>query len=431
MTSIKISKFLAIVLVMLIIFPFNTIANQNDDKEINFSEPKEVQGGLYTSGEGDDDDICLFGQHMIARSNDKGHNWSYDVLEGDYESCESYSRFDIENGIIYRIMWCRDLDENQEEIFFLRSEDRGDSWSDPIKISSLKGTSDGFIGINVIQDYIFVYFWDQDPHTNTADVIVARSTDGGETWSSAKACSKIAMTDPLPNNIVYKDGKLYLTCYTSLRNIEDIKTIIAVSDDMGETWEKNVIDKGGFNPIIGVGRNYLYLTFLRMDGIYFTRSVNGEDWSTPVKIGEFIDHTDPTIFHSMVVKSNLIFVSYLQYEVVEGTKIYELKMKYSKDHGVTWHSIDSPTGLEGNSMSPILFINDDILYFSWTFTGEGGWTTNRYTTYTRSADISDLQTTENGSQDSPGYPITVIIFSIGVSFILIKWRRYSMRKKSS
>lgn len=429
MIGTKISKFLAIVLVMLIIFSFNITFGQNDEQEINFSDPKELQGGLYLGGEGDDDGIYLFGQHILAHSVDKGHNWSYNVIEEYYGSP---SRFDAEDGIIYRVTWYRDLDgDRDEKLLFFKSKDAGDSWSDPVEIYSLKGESDGFIGVNVIRDTIFVYA--HDIYYRGTDNIVAKSTDGGETWNSTKVNSYIDMNDPLPNNIVYKDGKLYLAFYnfTSSRNIEDIKTIVAVSDDMGETWEKNEIDEGGLNPIIRVGGNNLYITFLRMDGIYFTKSENGEDWSQPVKIGEFIEHDDATGLYSMTAKSNLIFVSYLQCEIVEETKIYDLRIIYSKDYGETWHSIDSPTGLEGNSMSPLLFMNDDTLYFSWTFTGEGDWTTNRYTPYIRSASISDIQITDGGSQDSPGYPITVIIFSIGVSLMLIAWRRYSKKKKSS
>lgn len=93
-------------------------------------------------------------------------------------------------GTIY-INWV-DLRNGDPDVFIMKSTDRGDTWSEPIRVNNdpLGNGKDQFFTwatVDEVTGELSVVFYDRRAYyTDSTDVYLARSTDGGETYTNER-----------------------------------------------------------------------------------------------------------------------------------------------------------------------------------------------------------------------------------------------------
>lgn len=224
----------------------------------------------YGSGNPNDSSIILF-----SKSVDAGETWSTPLrinkVAGDCIDSDNTVEGAVPavgpNGELY-VAWA-----GPEGIVFNRSMDEGDTWlDDDIFISDQPGGWDYNIpgiyranGLPVTccdvshspyRGTIYVNWTDHRSGDNDTDVWIAKSTDGGNTWSSP-----IRVNDDPPGKEQFfswmaidgANGNVYVVFYDR-RNYNDNNTdvYIARSVDGGETFQNIMVSESPFLPYSGV-----------------------------------------------------------------------------------------------------------------------------------------------------------------------------------
>ncbi len=109
---------------------------------------------------------------------------------------------------------------NNTDVFIARSTNQGSTWSSPTRVNTDAGTSHQFfpwLTIDQSNGNLYAAFYDRrnySPTDSMTDVFVARSTNGGQTWTDFQV-SQVPFL-PRPTiffgdymNIAAKDGKVY------------------------------------------------------------------------------------------------------------------------------------------------------------------------------------------------------------------------------
>lgn len=144
-------------------------------------------------------------------------------------------------GTIY-VNWVDDRRGNYD-VWFIKSTDKGESWSKPIRINKDKKKADQFFTWMVcdpISGYLYAVYYDRrDTRGTDTDVYLARSADGGDSWNEFKISENSFKPEPLLffgdyNNIdarngvirpiwTANDGNGIMSIWTAIISEEDLK----------------------------------------------------------------------------------------------------------------------------------------------------------------------------------------------------------------
>ena len=109
-----------------------------------------------------------------------------------YSACDRSNS--INRGNVY-VSWAdqRNGDDNSD-IFFIRSTDGGSTWSLPLKVNSDNSGNQQYrnaMAVDQTNGYIYIVYYDRRNYVNndSTDVFLAKSTDGGATWTDIKISS--------------------------------------------------------------------------------------------------------------------------------------------------------------------------------------------------------------------------------------------------
>jgi hypothetical protein len=147
-------------------------------------------------------------QVFFNRSTDAGNTWlANDILVstqpgGWYGTHSPVVTCDLSNsayrGNVYICFSDLRNGVNDRDIWFVKSTNRGDNWSNPLRVNN-----DGpgnlqelpWICVDRVTGYIWIIFYDTRGHNQYyADVYVARSTDGGNTFQNSKVSNSSSPT---------------------------------------------------------------------------------------------------------------------------------------------------------------------------------------------------------------------------------------------
>ncbi|MBI4429570.1 MAG: T9SS type A sorting domain-containing protein [Ignavibacteriales bacterium] len=135
-----------------------------------------------------------FGSDIFVTSMPGG--WDYDV-PGIYR-CNGLPMTvcDVSNspyrGTVYVLWGDQRNGVDNTDVFIVKSNDNGLSWTLPQRVNTDGGTAQQFfpsIAIDESNGFLYVVFYDRrnySPSDSTTDVYLAKSTDGGETWNDFK-----------------------------------------------------------------------------------------------------------------------------------------------------------------------------------------------------------------------------------------------------
>jgi len=132
-----------------------------------------------------------FGKDKIIAEQPGG--WKFDVsglmrCNGLPQTLCDTSRISPFRGTIYVVFSDQRNGEDNTDVFLIKSTDQGQTWSAPVKVNQDTGRAQQFYpwaAIDPASGYLYVVFYDRREHPNsdTTDVYLARSVDGGETFT--------------------------------------------------------------------------------------------------------------------------------------------------------------------------------------------------------------------------------------------------------
>jgi hypothetical protein len=265
-----------------------------------------------------DDDI------FFAKSTDGGLNWGMENTRVNSDAAPSPDQKNPtmtldSSGTIY-VAW-GEGSGSFNDIFFSKSVDGGANWSDPyIRVSIDVSTADRAnptIGVDSNGD-IFIAW--QDNRNGNYDIYFARSLDGGDNWSNPNirvdySTSGLQYT---PSIAVSDSGTIYLTWQDS-RNI-DLDIYFAYSIDKGLNWIESNSSVNDDNlgkvqryPDVAVGPTgpvYVVWQDARntVNEIFsaYAQSLNPFPFANHLKVDGFLDGT-PEIRHVVPNKPSISF----------------------------------------------------------------------------------------------------------------------------
>ncbi len=128
------------------------------------------------------------------------------------------------------------------DIWLVKSEDRGNTWSNPIKVNKDSSNHHQFftwMAIDQSDGNLYAVFYDRRNFTNTeTEVFLAWSVDGGETFSNKKINEESFVPNPIVffgdyNNISAQDG-IIAPIWTEAQGIQTgVYTRILKREDLG------------------------------------------------------------------------------------------------------------------------------------------------------------------------------------------------------
>ncbi|GBD87938.1 BNR/Asp-box repeat protein [bacterium BMS3Abin03] len=210
----------------------------------------------------------------FSKSLDQGETWSDAITisdrSGDCIDSDNTTEGAVPavgpNGEIY-VSWAGPLG-----LMFDKSVDGGETWGTDIFVSDIPGGWDfnvpGIYRCNGLpitmcdisnsphQGNIYICWGDQRNGSNNTDVFISRSTDGGETWSTAMRVNDDNTTRHqfFPwMTVDQKTGNIWAVFYDR-RNTTGSATdvYVARSTDGGETFDNFKVSESSFTPTSGV-----------------------------------------------------------------------------------------------------------------------------------------------------------------------------------
>ncbi len=250
---------------------------KQQDKEWAVAHPKTGQLYVtwtefdrYNSSDPRDKSRILF-----SSSSDKGETWTVPVAINEFDGNAKDDDRTVEgavpavanDGSVY-VAWSYD-----EKIYFDRSTDNGKTWlSNDIVVSSQPGgwtfdipgldRSNG-MPVTCVDNSsgthsgtIYVNWADQRNGTDNTDIFIARSTDGGNSWSQPlKVNSDTTRTHQFLTwmSVDPKTGYIYIVYYDRSKYADNqTDVVLAVSYDGGKSFVSKTISEKPFVPISNV-----------------------------------------------------------------------------------------------------------------------------------------------------------------------------------
>ncbi|AIG76109.1 Hypothetical protein AJAP_16180 [Amycolatopsis japonica] len=216
------------------------------------------------------DDGQSTGPMYLARSSDGGKTWEQPrpIFDGGLNTYGFAGSVEVlPNGVLVFPFTAISEDPVTHERGFqamaIRSADKGRTWSQPVKISEMRsaGVKDPDTGTPIAEAGYFMHSamdgrgvlytaWQDSRFSGGARdaVVVARSTDGGLTWSEPVAASGDPSVPAFSLSLAARrDGTVGVTYYDFRPNTPDPVTLptdfwLATSTDAGATWSERKVD---------------------------------------------------------------------------------------------------------------------------------------------------------------------------------------------
>lgn len=242
---------------------------------------------------------------FFARSSDGGQTWSASMpLTTDETPLADTPHALVAGaaGQVY-VVWASQRN-SLFFIFFSASSDGGATWTSPVPVNDPIPRVAVRLNPDLALDqngHLYVAW--QDNRNGNADIFVARSTDGGQTWSADVRVNDDtgAASQSQPSLVAGAEGRLHIVWHDTRTGIPAIFS--ASSSNGGQTWSANMqVDAGQvpvYNPRLMIdAEGTLYCAWCAQYGnaqIYAARSTSGgETWETAVRVNDVDGTATPT-----------------------------------------------------------------------------------------------------------------------------------------
>jgi hypothetical protein len=308
---------------------------------------------------------------FFSVSHDDGETFSIPLNISESTGASQFPQIACEGNNVY-VVWQDTIDGNFE-IFFARSADGGQTFSTPDNISENSGNS-GSPQITVEGNNVYVVWVDNTSTTplNTFDIFFARSTDGGQTFSTPDNISENTGNSNSPQ--ISSEGNNVYVVWVDNTELANTDIFFSRSTNGGQTFStppgNNISQTTGnsFSPqISSEGNNVIVVWNQLVSGtfeVYFARSGNdGATFSTADNLSEedANESSDPQISS----EGNNVYVVWQDFNFDFSAS--EIFFALSTDGGLTFsappgNNISENTGL---SVSPQISSEGNNVYVVW------------------------------------------------------------------
>jgi len=302
-------------------------------------------------------------------STDGGKTWNQEKRLTFWESTKNQPKIAVNNNWLH-VAWIDHRLSTTTRIWYMNSSDNGNTWSEPILISSPGDCWDVDMAINGSNIHV-IYSDESEDGGSDEQLFYVNSTDNGLTWSvPRRLISTLRLTfnlaiDVYGNNIhvVWEDW------YDKNGNPQGNDIFYINSTDNGITWseEQNLTPLNNapqsVAPYIAVFQNNVHVLFgddrTGTMQLYYKRSKDdGITWSDDTLLTNTPEgKSRPEI---EVYNQN---VSVIWSDFRDGN--WEIYYRYSSDNGDNWSDIIRLTYDNGYSGSPNFAINNNKVDVVW------------------------------------------------------------------
>jgi hypothetical protein len=328
------------------------------------------------------------GDIYFTKSLDKGKTWSHPNIRASDDCIWQWmisSCLEVDGeGILYAC-WGgdnrRDGDENDWDIYFTVSTNEGETWAPNVRVND--DSEDDKYGPSLVlaPDHSLCVAWTDDRPYNDTDIYFARSTDRGQTWTDPNIRVDDGAYGEQGEPCICADGEgtLYVGYSHRIYHNDVFHLYLVRSTDYGETWSKPAIriDDGGYADhseiSLKVGPNGdLYATWWLFgggkDNIVFTKSTDrGETWSEPIQVDHLpkgVWREDPDL---VIGEDGTLYVAWTCWSV-HGDGLPDVFFGMSTDDGLTWTdpSIQiNDIWWDSQLIPKIALGKDQVIYSTW------------------------------------------------------------------
>ncbi len=302
------------------------------------------------------------------------------------------------------------------QILFARSTDNGKTFSTPIALSSI---TESFTDLGIAGYGSNVYaVWDDDTHTpGVPDIYFAKSNNNGSSFGNPINISNNAGTSLVPQIVVSAVGNIYITWQDDTPNPGSESDVFFSSSTNGGTSFSNPVIVGTSGgsaqtpKIVTSGKSSVYLVWNDFSGnsdVFFAKSNNnGSLFGSPVNISN--NPSTSTLPQLAVSLGGTIYVSWVDYAVGNG----DIFVSKSTDGGQTFQSAIDISNNPIMATNPRVSVSDNNhIYTVWE--GDPGSGAN---------DIYFSYSSNNGTtfsnpvdiSNNPGYSTLPVLASFGNS----------------
>ncbi len=254
-------------------------------------------------------------------------NNNEDSIYGQIEAFEHYVY------VVWQESVTKSLPEHNYDIFFIKSEDKGKTFSMPINLSNNTEFSER-PQIAVSKNGIFI-IWADEINMNNKEIMFTKSLDNGTTFSKAINISNTLKNSNRPEISAYNEN-VYIVWQDTQQNNTNSSIMFKNSIDGGNTFN-NLIElmnktDDSFPKISSYG-NYVYIVWNNENkengGLFFVRSSNqGDNFEKAIKI-EYINSGESQI----AVSENKVLVVW---GGLDSKNIHNIYFVKSNDNGSTF-----------------------------------------------------------------------------------------------
>lgn len=286
----------------------------------------------------------------IRTSSNYGITWPEDwsELPSSPRTSSAPTSCRLEN--CFYTLWSDRLTPDNDELFFMITDDGGNSWysydtfpSNSQRLTFADGKS--MYPDAVVNNYGIHLVWADNrlfPSSSTEyEIYYKYSTDGGQTWS-----------EDFPLTVDQQDSSFYPAIATYgnglhvvFQDKRDGENLIYYkrSLDNGQSWEEEYVIGGGTNPDISADGNGLYVVYEYNGSIRYRRSSDfGNTWTWhPNGMNISYDITNPDTFYNYLPRicadfrgqhvvwyNRNIGLRYRQYDILTPIPPRDLRIKY-------------------------------------------------------------------------------------------------------
>jgi hypothetical protein len=235
--------------------------------------------------------------------------------------------------VVWQESVSKNLPEHNYDIFFIKSEDKGKTFSMPINLSNNTEFSER-PQIAVSKNGIFI-IWADEINMNNKEIMFTKSLDNGTTFSKAINISNTLKNSNRPEISAYNEN-VYIVWQDTQQNNTNSSILFKNSIDGGNTFNNSIelMNKtdDSFPKISSYG-NYVYIVWNNENkengGLFFVRSSNqGDNFEKAIKI-EYSDSGESQI----AVSENKVLVVW---GGLDSKNIHNIYFVKSNDNGSTF-----------------------------------------------------------------------------------------------
>lgn len=311
---------------------------------------------------------------FFARSTDGGASFSNPINLSNNSGDSEFPYIAASGKNVY-VVW-RDNTTGNYDIYLRTSHDNGTTFSDVVNLS--KNSGDSMFGMRVIPivasgDDVYVVW--QDYTVENGEILLARSTNSGISFSSVVNVSKTSGFSNHASVAVYSNN-VYVVWLDDTHNGglgHNYDVLFARSTDNGVSFSSaiKVESNGGAGvaPQIAVAAGNVYLTWfagtLPQLDVFFSRSTdNGITFSTPANLS---NNAAISSNPSIAVSGNNIYVAWQDNTPGKGEIAgnWEIFLRTSTDNGSSFGSTTNLSNNNGGSYGPEITVSGNNVYVVW------------------------------------------------------------------